>query len=100
MKYLFFKLPIIIGFLFFTSCNNNQTPITDGTIEGSWHLKNITGGLIGVDIDYSRGKIVWDFNIKKTPLPLKIIFQLQIQKIFILIYLLAPTIIQLKSNKK
>lgn len=62
MKHLFFKLSIIIGFLFFTSCNSNDTPITNETIEGSWHLKNISGGLLGVDIDYGRGKIIWKFN--------------------------------------
>lgn len=41
-------------------CSNddNKTSI----LNGKWDLVNVSGGLLGVDQDFEKGTIVWDFN--------------------------------------
>ena len=58
------SLLMILSLMLFTSCNkedddSNQTD----TLNGIWNLKNVSGGFVGVDIDYSQGEVKWDFNL-------------------------------------
>ncbi len=67
MNNLILKIGLLIGIFFFTSCNSNDEPIINEAIEGAWHLKDISGGLIGLNIDYNRSEVIWKFNsIKQT----------------------------------
>ncbi len=46
------------------NCSNDDdhsdTPLSG--LQGKWNLVNITGGFIGVNQDFEKGVIVWDFN--------------------------------------
>ena len=43
------------------SCNNDDS-IQATTINGTWNLKNISGGLAGINDDYNQGIIKWIFD--------------------------------------
>lgn len=66
---------IILGMLCFTSCNNNDDDTIENdttvTLNGTWNLKNVYGGLLGVDIDYKEGEVVWIFNLEQKTLLVK-----------------------------
>lgn len=55
------SLTIIFTFI---SCSNddneNNNPPTG--IQGEWHLSSIQGGFLGVDENFDRGVVVWNFN--------------------------------------
>ena len=61
------KLLILLFFvssLLLVSCNKSDDDGGDAaTLNGIWHLKNVSGGFVGVDVDYDRGEIVWNFNL-------------------------------------
>jgi len=46
----------------FVSCNNDDDATNDLSLIGEWNLINVSGGVGGLDIDYDRGWIVWNFN--------------------------------------
>lgn len=52
-----------ISFFALTNCsldsdNNSQPQVT----RVLWNLKNVSGGVAGVNNDFTSGKIVWEFN--------------------------------------
>ena len=53
---------LIVGFgEVIASCNyDDSTQVS--TINGTWNLKNISGGLAGINDDYNQGIIKWIFN--------------------------------------
>tara|TARA_R110002111_G_scaffold103778_5_gene160986 strand:- start:38604 stop:39026 length:423 start_codon:yes stop_codon:yes gene_type:complete len=61
MKTTFYILVLMLSTL---SCNSDDdTPQnSEPTLNGSWSLVNVTGGLAGVDDDFEIGLIIWDFN--------------------------------------
>ncbi|RKE98946.1 hypothetical protein [Ichthyenterobacterium magnum] len=60
MKTPFYTL-ILVLFLF--SCNNDDAQQNnEPTLNESWSLVNISGGLVGLDDDYETGIITWTFN--------------------------------------
>ena len=64
-KKIILLLLITIGLL--TSCsddNDEQLSI----IEGVWHIKNISGGLAGINDTYTKDAIKWTFNNQKLTL--------------------------------
>lgn len=32
------------------------------TINGTWDLKNVSGGFAGIDVNYNQGDVLWTFN--------------------------------------
>lgn len=49
--------------LLFSSCNSDDDSNNNTiTINGTWSLKNVSGGLAGVDEDIGIGVIKWIFN--------------------------------------
>lgn len=62
------SLLMILSLVFFTSCNNDDDSIQAETLNGIWNLKNVSGGLQGLDIDYSQGEVVWNFNLENNTL--------------------------------
>lgn len=55
-------LYILIGFGLLTSCKNDDVSTHEETISGIWNLKNVSGGLQGINIDYNEGEVQWNFN--------------------------------------
>lgn len=55
---IFLSLALIFSLL---SCSNDDDNSPIG-IEGEWNLTNIQGGFLGVDQDFDRGVVVWNFN--------------------------------------
>jgi len=55
---------ILVLMLFTLSCNSDDDTQqnSEPTLDGSWSLVNVTGGLAGVDDDFEIGLIIWDFN--------------------------------------
>lgn len=65
------KLHKLIVFIFscFTlvNCCNDEDNSTQETpqnhaIHGSWNLTNVSGGFVGIDIDYTLGEVIYTFN--------------------------------------
>ena len=53
---------LVVGFCgAIASCNNDDS-IQATTINGTWNLKNISGGLAGINDDYNQGIIKWIFD--------------------------------------
>ena len=66
MRFQKIILIVFISFGFLTCCNeeDNENPNTseNHAIHGSWNLTNVSGGLIGINIDYNLGEVIWTFN--------------------------------------
>jgi hypothetical protein len=54
---------IILSLVFLTSCSNDDDSNQTETLNGIWNLKNVSGGLQGINIDYSQGEVKWNFNL-------------------------------------
>jgi len=53
---------LVVGFCgIIASCNNDDS-IQATIINGTWNLKNISGGLVGINDDYNQGIIKWIFD--------------------------------------
>jgi len=64
-----FTLLLFIGIGFFISCNGNDDSSTkEETISGIWNLKNVHGGLQGINIGYALGNVKWNFNLENNTL--------------------------------
>ena len=55
------SLLIILGITLFTSCNNDDSTESESII-GIWNVKNISGGIAGIEDEYETGIITWAFN--------------------------------------
>jgi len=53
---------IILSILLF-SCSSDDDSTRETTLQGTWNLVNVTGGIAGIDEDIERGMVVWDFNM-------------------------------------
>ena len=40
-----------------------ENPPNEITLNGDWHIKNVSGGLIGLNLDYNPGEVIWKFNL-------------------------------------
>ncbi|WP_299221792.1 hypothetical protein [uncultured Aquimarina sp.] len=58
MKRFYLVLLSIIIF----SCSNDDDNNLEPTLQGTWNLVNVSGGITGLDEDIDRGVVVWDFN--------------------------------------
>jgi len=63
MKARILTLLMIVGIGFLTSCNNNDDDSSQKkSINGTWYLTNVRGGLASINNDYSKGDVKWTFN--------------------------------------
>ncbi|TRX61860.1 hypothetical protein FNH22_03535 [Fulvivirga sp. M361] len=63
MKSTIFTLIIAFVIGLFTGCGQDDDPTTQAqTINGTWNLSNVSGGLTGINIDYNVGEVSWVFN--------------------------------------
>lgn len=56
---------ILIAFcslITFTNCSVDNNEIPEVITKTYWHLRNVNGGVAGVDIDFNLDKIIWFFN--------------------------------------
>lgn len=59
MKYLIF---ISFFNLLLTQCSEDEVLEKPDPLHGSWNVVNISGGFAGINDDYERGSIIWDFD--------------------------------------
>ncbi len=60
MKYTKWLFLLIIPILLMSSCKEENNDIL--SIEGTWKLNNVSGGLAGINIDYNDGDVNWIFT--------------------------------------
>mgnify|MGYP004285581033 FL=1 len=48
-------------------CSDDESNQTE-TLNGIWNLKNVSGGLAGINIDYNQGDVKWSFNLENNTL--------------------------------
>ena len=62
MKSTILLLVCILGLGVVTSCNNDDDNTDQQeSLDGTWNLTNVRGSLLGVDLDYNRGEVIWNF---------------------------------------
>lgn len=44
------------------ACKNDDLTPKENPISGVWNLKNVSGGFAGVNIDYTKGEVIWNFK--------------------------------------
>jgi hypothetical protein len=65
MKYFLLLSLLISALVLSTSCKKDDDDTNEPTfISGNWNLKNVSGGFAGIDIDYTAGQVVWNFNLE------------------------------------
>ncbi len=62
MKFRFVLLIAVAALTLGVGCTKKNPTPKAATLEGSWHLKNIKGGLMGINQDYVLGDVTWHFN--------------------------------------
>ena len=60
MNYKF--LTSLILFVIITSCSINNDDDKPQVVRSEWHLKNVSGGLAGVNNDFHFNQVIWVFN--------------------------------------
>ena len=65
MKNFLLPLLLISALVLSTSCKKDDDDTNEPEfISGNWNLKNVSGGIAGVDIDYTPGEVIWNFNLE------------------------------------
>ncbi|SNZ00906.1 lipocalin family protein [Flagellimonas pacifica] len=63
MRTQILNLSLILLFTVFIGCSNDDdNPIENEILNGTWQLKNVSGGLAGVNVDYGAGEVTWTFK--------------------------------------
>ena len=57
-----------------TSCSDTDDTIPQDPLEGVWYLKNVYGGIQGIDLDYDVGDVVWNFAMDQSTLRVETTF--------------------------
>ena len=57
-------LVLAFSFLFLTSCtqDDNDNNSENNIVNGTWSIRNVSGGIAGINEDFQEGKMVWGFN--------------------------------------
>lgn len=61
-RILIFALALVFGL--FTSCDKEDKNESQqsNTVVGSYSLMNVSGGLMGANVNFTKGEIQWSFN--------------------------------------
>lgn len=63
MKTKLTTLLLILGIGLLTNCDNDDNDLPqEKTINGTWNLINVRGGLASINKGYSKGDVKWIFN--------------------------------------
>lgn len=58
------RLSLVVLVITAFACKKSiDTPSNEITLKGNWNMKNVSGGLIGLNLDYNPGEVIWIFNI-------------------------------------
>ena len=69
MRTKLLPLLLIVGIGFLTSCGNDFDDLSkEKSINGTWNLKNVQGGMTFRSFDYPRGDVKWTFNLTDSTL--------------------------------
>ena len=55
-------LTAMIFIVIITSCSINNDDDKPQVVRSEWHLKNVSGGLAGVNNDFDFNQVIWVFN--------------------------------------
>ena len=68
-------LTLLISLAFLTSCSDNENDSLQRealeVITGTWNLKNVNGGLQGININYTLREVKWVFNSENNTLQIE-----------------------------
>ena len=66
-RILIFALALVSGL--FTSCDKEDENESQqsNTMVGSYSLMNVSGGLLGANVNFTKGEIQWSFNAISNP---------------------------------
>ncbi|HRP89990.1 MAG TPA: hypothetical protein PKX92_08120 [Edaphocola sp.] len=66
MKLKLIILTLFLGVGLLISCSKEDKNIssTEALLNGTWNLKNLSGGFAGLNENYSIGTITWAFNVQ------------------------------------
>ncbi|WP_148639326.1 hypothetical protein [Aquimarina longa] len=53
---------ILVLFTILSCSGDDDTVLISSNLEGVWNLTNISGGFVGINKDFKKGIITWDFN--------------------------------------
>lgn len=57
------RIIICLLFSFFiSSCHSDDNETAQNELFSSWTLKNVSGGLLGLNIDYTQEEVTWTFT--------------------------------------
>lgn len=62
MKNIFSIVLLGLFLTTFVACDSDDETLVLNELAGEWNLHNISGGLMGTDIDYAPGDVSWTFN--------------------------------------
>ncbi|MBD1398480.1 hypothetical protein H9Q13_15010 [Pontibacter sp. JH31] len=63
MKAQILILLMVVGIGLMTSCKRDDNdPAPEITINGTWNLKSVRGGLASINREYKKGDVKWIFN--------------------------------------
>ena len=58
------RLSLVVLVITVFACKKSiDTPSNEITLKGNWNMKNVSGGIIGLNLDYNPGEVIWIFNI-------------------------------------
>jgi len=53
---------LLCSILLFSCSSNDDDNTNEPSLQGVWNLVNVSGGFTGLDEDFAKGIVVWDFN--------------------------------------
>lgn len=48
-----------------TGCDNDDSVTVPFELEGEWNMVNVSGGILGIDVDFEANEVVWNFNLNR-----------------------------------
>jgi len=68
MKTKILTLLLVSSIILCTNCDDDNQSKQVETLNQTWDLKNVSGGIIGVDIEYETGTVIWEFDAENETL--------------------------------
>lgn len=65
MKTRILTLILVFGVFLFTNCKSDDDIKVSDPLNGAWNLKNVSGGIMGLNIDYEKGEVIWNFDLQQ-----------------------------------
>ncbi len=62
MKSRILLFVVLVSLIGVSSCKKNDPGTSPNTYYGAWQLKNVSGGLMGINLNYTTGEVIWSFD--------------------------------------